>query len=98
MGSLDALTGTGVYAKGIGGTQAHPAAFVEATVATSAATVDDEVMVLVGAEGSQLQAGPCRWMPRAAVGGPLFPSRGDPCLVATGDKGHRVIVWWTPAP
>lgn len=97
MPSLDALTGTGTYAKELGGTQAAPAAFVEATVATTPSSVDDEVMVLVGAEASQLQAGPCRWQPRPVDGGLLFPTRGDACLIVTGDSGHRAIVWWKPA-
>lgn len=96
MSSLEALTGTGVYAGQLGGVAAAPAAFVEATIATNPVSVDDEVMVLVGAEGSQLQAGPCRWEPRVIDGGLLFPRRGDPCLVVTGDKGHRAIVWWKP--
>lgn len=97
MSNFDALTGTGTYAREAGGAQAAPAALVEAIVATTAAGVDDEVMALIGAESSQLRVGPCRWMPRAAVGGPLLPTRGDPCLVATSDKGHRVLVWWAPA-
>lgn len=93
--NLDALSGTGVYAKELGGVAAAPSAFVEATIATTPGSVDDEVMVLVGAEGSQLQAGPCRWEPR--TGGQPWPKRDDPCLVVTGDKGHRAIVWWKPA-
>lgn len=96
MSSLDALIGTGTYAKELGGAAAAPAPFVEATIATTPATVTDEVMVLVGAEGSQLQAGPCRWEPRPVAGGLLFPARGDRCLVVTGDTGHRAIVWWEP--
>jgi hypothetical protein len=95
MSSLEALTGTGVYAGQLGGVAAGPAPFVEATIATTPTGVDDEVMVLVGAEGSQLQAGPCRWEPR--TGGQPWPKRDDPCLVVTGDKGHRAIVWWKPA-
>lgn len=96
MSNLDALTGTGTYARELGGTQAAPAPFVEAVVATTPSAVDEEVMVLVGAEDSQLQAGPCRWEPRPVNGGLLFPTRGDACLVVTGDQGHRAIVWWKP--
>lgn len=92
MGDLDALTGAGGY-RGRTGPAASP--FIEAEIATTPATEEEEVYVLI--DSSQQRVGPCRWTPRPGPAGPVLPARGDRALVVVSDQGHRHIVWWGPA-
>lgn len=88
--ALDELTNTGT---------ARPPtsrALVECTIATTPATMDEEVYVLI--DGNPQRVGPCRWMPRIdPAGDPVTPSRGDDATVAFSDRGHAQVMWWQPA-
>ena len=87
--SLDALTQTATRQPA-----ARPA-FLEATIATTAASEASAVYVLdpAGGEGEP-RLGPCPWTPHP---GPVFPARGDRALIARSDRGEWWIVAWEAA-
>jgi hypothetical protein len=74
---------------------------LEATFAGTATSVDDDLHVLVdGFDGGQhhFGGGPVRWQPRVDdQGDPVYPTAGDPAVVAEMPSGDVWVLAWAPA-
>jgi hypothetical protein len=61
---------------------------VEAVIATSPASINDDVYVVIG--NAEQRSGPCEWLPR----GDMLPERGQRCYVQQSNLGTLVLVQW----
>jgi microcystin-dependent protein len=91
---LDAITGEGAY--GPAGRLAPTSGPVDAVIATTVASTDEDVYVLT--PNATQRTGPCRWTPRVdSMGTWLMPVEGDPCVIQSSTLGHFTVLWWQPA-
>lgn len=66
--------------------------------ADSASDPGDELRVIVPAFNRQIAFGPAPWAPRVdASGDPVYPTRGDRCLVAIDSAGDPWVLMWEQA-
>lgn len=91
MARLDALTGRSLRTI----TDDPQGPFLQATVATTPATVNDDVYVLLDGFDEQRRIGPVlgwRTAPEAS-----WPTRGDLALVVEVEQGNYWMLGWEPA-
>lgn len=67
-------------------------ALTKGEIRTDAATLADDVEVLIPEWSTAETRTAAGWMPRGAV----LPSYGDPCLVGVDDDGEAWILVWSP--
>lgn len=73
--------------------------FYEGKIANDATAVTDDLYVRLPQTDEinrPQRLGPCRWSPRAAVGGLLYPTEGDSAIVVKSDIGNLWIISWWP--
>lgn len=73
----------------------------EGVIASTPATVSEQVKVVIPAHDFDQPFGPAPWTPRPLAGGTVsMPSRGDRCVAAlaeTDDPGEPevwILAWW----
>lgn len=94
MAGLDAITGQGAY--GPLGRLAPTSGPVDAVIATTVASTDEDVYVLT--PNATQRTGPCHWTPRVdSMGTWLMPVEGDSCVIQSSTLGHFTVLWWQPA-